>query len=477
MGARAILVIAWAASVALPASAGATPVGLAPVFHKAGVALDCSNPSSPGPRCFDLVFDRGADPNGIPLNPRWGYQVPGAPVSNVSDLCNPIFVSVFSTTVSPSCTSQSPSWDGPGSLTVASVACGFGGGPGHGHSNWAAATYTGGPIYFEDHASSLDGDDDYTMDLHTPSGRGTLKGNRQGGFIHLEFDSDETIDRFGTAWWTQLRHNVDTLGDKFHGRLLGSHAIVTGLMGIDWVHTPGMESHPVYALAIQSSPAGDWGFFVRNNGNEGLCSSNDHPVFFAGDTYTFKFPWAPGATAVSWSLQVHDGLARSLLPLPIPGAWVHVNPVPGDGVYLTFYMPSSLADAKPFYDGEIRFHWVAGKPSQNPQGPCITNPKLCQSNEDDPESMLGALLGRLLNPTQKAALQKALIPPATSDVNLPETRVTVKQLQQFPQPPLYEPPFRQTPDAAKAEREKLRQRLICQDLKGTTSSLSKACGP
>ena len=456
-------------------------------------ALKCQDPKSPGPRCLDLVFDRGADPNGIPLNPRWAYQTAGVPAMDARDLCKPIFPSIFSTAVSRACTSQAPTWDAPG-LTGpggfppgtggfwSGVICSHGGGPGKGHSNWATATYTGGPIYFEDKSSKWGGDDDYTMNLHTPNGRGSLKGNKQGGFIHLEFDSDETIDNFGTAWWARLQHDVDTLGDNFHGRKLGDRAIVTGLMGIDWVHTPAMESHPVYALAIESAP-GDWGFFVRDNGNEGFCSSYDHPVFFAGGTYTFKFNWQPGATGVQFSIGVHDGVSSSfvsntLLSNGFPGAGIpHIDIVRNDGVYVTFSFPNQalLSLLKPFYDGEIKLHWIGGRPSPAPRSVCTANPKLCTSEEDDPERMSEALLGPLLSPSEKLAMGALLTQPDTRDVRLGPRRMQIRRPRHFPQRRAAVPRNRALFDPQKAQRDRLQLFLICTYLHERIPGFPKAC--
>src|SRR5205823_6964124 len=76
----------------------------------------------------------------------------------------------------------------------------FGCGP---HVNFRAATYTG-VIFWEDH-SAPGSDDDYNFDLHRADQAGmhaagsTLAG-LPGKVMHLELDSDETIDRFKSAW-------------------------------------------------------------------------------------------------------------------------------------------------------------------------------------------------------------------------------------------------------------------------------------
>jgi hypothetical protein len=238
---------------------------------------------------LDLVSDQGVDSNGIPLNPRWGYQNPLPQSADPRRLCNPLFSSTPagpSNNVDPSCTSQSPSWDGPGLFGPGGAPPGFGGvwsavvcsqgpGPNMGHSNWFPATYTGS-LYWGEHSSSWGGDDDYSMDLWTPEQRGTLSGNFAGG-IHIEFDSDETIDHFRTRWWSDFHRAVDDSDASATRRVYGQTAIVTGLMGIDWAHTPGAELHPVWALAIHDNEGdvntSEWSFFVRNWGNEGLSGN------------------------------------------------------------------------------------------------------------------------------------------------------------------------------------------------------------
>jgi hypothetical protein len=460
--------------VSLAASSSTAAIGSHPSSSVEVATLECANPKSPGPRCLDLVFDRGADHNGIPLNPRWGYQQPGVPIADPRDLCRPLFYPFLSRIVNPACTSQSPSYDGAGGLSIAGAACPHGGGPASGHSDWVPATYTGGPLYFEDHASSWGGDDDYSMNLHVANARGSLIGNKAGGFIHLEFDSDETIDHFGTTWWNQLHQNVDNLGDSFHGRKLGDRAIVTGLMGIDWVHTPGMESHPVYAMAIESAP-GDWGFFVRNNGDEGFCSSDDHPVSFAGGVYTFKFDWQPGATGVQISAQIHDGLASFSVLNGIPGAGVQINPVLNDGVYVTFKMPSSLAQLKPFYDGEIKLHWIGGKPPKAPRSICSPNPKGCPDTEDDPEQATQALLASLLTASQKAMMQKLLTQPDTPDVKLSPHSIEIKPLRRAPPLPVGRAQVRAAVDRKKVARDQLQLRLVCGYLHDKIPGYPKTC--
>src|SRR5207249_4949649 len=125
-----------------------------------------------------------------------------------------------------------------------------------GHANWSPATYVG-RITWETHSypcdtlsgiSSLSCDDDYNFNLYTPGNAGvtTTRDN-----IRCEFDSDETIDHFNTPWWNSFHSAVDSLSDlqineslfKERGEL-GRYAIVTGLLGLEMVHSGSPELHP-----------------------------------------------------------------------------------------------------------------------------------------------------------------------------------------------------------------------------------------
>jgi hypothetical protein len=67
----------------------------------------------------------------------------------------------------------------------------------------------------------------------------------------------------------------------------GSYAIVTGLMGLDCEHSCSTELHPVWAMAVRvkSDPADVvWAIFVRNWGNEGFCSQDQHYLDLIGGT-------------------------------------------------------------------------------------------------------------------------------------------------------------------------------------------------
>src|SRR5262249_7415743 len=132
------------------------------------------------PRVLDVVSDGVTDQNGIPLNPRWGYQhsaecppqsvcSPSLPLprADARDLCPLLLVSdpaaVGGQSVNPDCTSQHPANDLPGMgiFNWSRLFCSIWAGGWNGHSNWGLATYTGN-VYWEDHSSAGGGDDEWT---------------------------------------------------------------------------------------------------------------------------------------------------------------------------------------------------------------------------------------------------------------------------------------------------------------------------
>jgi hypothetical protein len=482
LGALAAAMVITLPGAARPLVAHVSTARLFAAPHAALPAIyGCTRPSTPGTRCLDLVADGGFDPNGLPLNPRWGYQTAPFQPADVREVCTPAFS--FPATVNASCTRQSPSYDGPSGLQSRAI-CALAGGYDSGHSNWFTATYKG-RLYWGDHSSAWGGDDDYSMDLQPPGGRGVFHNNP--GLLHLEFDSDETIDHFRSAWWSDFHRAVDNSDASAAGRLYGQTAIATGLLGIDWVHTPGLESHPVYALAIHTTDEGNyvppvdkWAFFVRNSGNEGYCSSDRHGIAFYRDTYWFKLDWQPGAADVRiLQPEIHSGLARFPFSIPLPGARVFIFPVPRQGIFVTFYLPPSLYALAPFYDGEIRLHWIyaaghPGSPRRPPPSRCSIRPGAC-SEADAPEKMMETLFGPMLSASQKATIGAEITQPDTPDVTLGRHRIHIRRLHRAPSMRARRPKNRRSHDPQHARRDKLQQALLCGALGGVIPGFPTLC--
>jgi hypothetical protein len=270
----------------------------------------------PSPLPLDLE-SASFDDNGLAKNASWFYQAKGA-VKNVADLCP--------NKSAAQCSNQQPGFDGPNFLkTVVPGLCTDTslGSPSswsnvyakQGHTNWSSATFEG-TIYFEDHSGT---DDDYDMWLTGPKTASVpltlensfdLHGWTSYG-AHVEFDSDETIDHFKTDWWTKWRNAVDNNISEAHRMVDGSDAVVVGLVGLDCVHDCISEIHPAYAVAMRvpDHPVGvdRWALFVRNSGDEGFCSQDEHVLETSTLILRLKAPpLADSFSLTNQDLKVND---------------------------------------------------------------------------------------------------------------------------------------------------------------------------
>ena len=273
---------------------------------------------TPRPLPFDVVSSVApfTDSNEYPLNPEWGWQQTQDFTADDSPLYNRYL---------PNETSQPTYTDNVNNMMIGPVPA-----PGvaavvqffglchpesaqpinllpDGHTNWTEATFTGYAAW-NDHSWS---DDDYnilifTHDVCDPNKKtqlcpyttsewaaGSTKADPEEGATHqllLEFDSDETIDHFEKDDnWQLFRDKVDHSNSPLAGQqspaqqFIDAHDIVAlGLFGTDDVHGDA-ELHPVHALAIDVSTEDDyrsrtrrWMYFIRDYGNEGFCSSQQH---------------------------------------------------------------------------------------------------------------------------------------------------------------------------------------------------------
>jgi hypothetical protein len=204
-----------------------------------------------------------------------------------------------------------------------------------GHVNWGEVTYEG-PVRFVEFSKAEvtgfspsppfvhlhdvhigEGDDDVNLalfPLHVAKAP-IVPGNHKSldpdglpvdvGTIDLEFDSDETIDYFhGSTWWQDFIAQPHSIENQKDGQVIGKDAVVTGILGLDTSHGFSTEIHPVHAIAIRTKEEPDdnsgtvveeWGYFVRNWGNEGECSQERlHPAPFPSGDFSFRLPWRKG---------------------------------------------------------------------------------------------------------------------------------------------------------------------------------------
>jgi hypothetical protein len=326
---------------------------------------------------MDLV-PSGYDQNGIFYQPRWKWQImnPGQyPV--VQDLChgfpfdaNAIFLQT--------CTTQQLFVDYAWTCMNACISGRY-----PGHINWCPATYEG-TIYWDKHSPSY-ADDDYNFGL-VPSveGAGFTRSNRDylglnPGALHLEFDSDETIDQFwrwrffagSTSWWHQFHDAVDNDNNRAHSMVDGRRAIVTGLIGLDSYECSFTEIHPVWSIAIEVQPphlrpgadaSSRWAIFVRNWGNEGWCSYIDWRVHYNNNAYTFILPYPKYYEPDSLSFRGFQADFLTNYPNQVVGPWVRpvhfgtppgaVPPGPPPQILVSF---TGIPDpnAQPLIEGDI----------------------------------------------------------------------------------------------------------------------------
>jgi hypothetical protein len=319
---------------------GAAWVDLLIEHHPAGGTI------STGTGDWDLVWNN-FDDNGIPLNPNWRSNVEKKQLPDPGSCAWPWN---GSGTGKVPCTNQITNTDTYFLCEWFSSNFGFGG-----HANWTVATHTGTVTWEEKSIPTQD--DEYSVNLTTPGNAGATKGRLEG--VHVEFDSDETIDvltdDFKMPWWTAFRAVVDARDSAAHSYLDGKAMIVTGLMGVDFAHTPNGESHPAWTVAIQGNldPADDtWAMFVRNWGNEGYCSGDQHLISFVDNQYTFRLPWPKGALSGSVNLNATDFRSNNSA---IHGPFISF--IPGVAVLATFQnLPDPSVHA--LIGGELHLKWV-----------------------------------------------------------------------------------------------------------------------
>ncbi len=327
----------YSALFVLPAVAGLT---LLLSGWRLSAPVSTSGIASP----FDLV-SATTDPNGYLLNPVWTTQQgsPGA-------LADPAICGGKPWT--SACTSQTTwiddSWKCAGVGTLG------------GHANWAPVSYTG-TAYWNNH-SNPGADDDYNVDLYRDDHAGLTVGSEKSEtlgkapVLHMEFDSDETIDHFSTPWWSAFHSAVDGGKAKAQKMIDGNRAVALGLMGLDYAHSGGSELHPVFALAVETAPGFDdnaWAIFVRNRGNEGYCGSGNEELGSKRITLLLSHPGATNVEIVAdtFLFGPNDLSAARAAEVSGPDVALLYNV----GALVTFTLPDAQAGAR--INGSLHLRW------------------------------------------------------------------------------------------------------------------------
>jgi len=314
---------------------------------------------------LDVVSTGGFDDNGFALDPTWASQILQG---SVFSLANPA-------ACAPSGSAQDDpkNWySGPNPCTHFHVTTnrGFWCGP---HVNWFPVTYQADAVAWESH-SAEDADDDYNIDLLRKDYRLYGADKAVTAQVYSEFDADETIDHFQTAWWRLLHSAVDGKSRATPDSLLASSkgAVAIGLLGLDAAHGSGsVELHPIYVLAIHinDDPNDDhWAFFARNKADEGYCSSHKeglYPLTRGGDpSYTYKL-LLPRADANSFTVVKKDVKMFGKGNSTDAGSAFSAGVVFNRGALLRFTLPNpdQQEDSDEWViEGEIELAWVLNHP-------------------------------------------------------------------------------------------------------------------
>lgn len=350
-----------------------------------------------------------------------------------------------------------------------------------GHVNWFPVTVEGRASW-GDHGAFPVGDDDYTFTFYSDEeGYNPLSVNGRDG-LHVEFDSDETIDHFKSDGWVKFRDAVNSVictqvgersvcvpNKKAAAKLFDGHTILTGMFGLDGEHDMKAELHPLFAMATRRASPQDptdadevWLMFVRNRGDEGFCSSRLWDAGF--EDYTFHLPWIPGMTSVevNWSKTQFEGTDGTSGPTV---AVLRPPVLPIDtqklGVYVTFHL--GPAASSPFIDGVLHLAWT---------GPVVTErrtssvPRRAAGGDaaggfDEAEHMIQAVVNQL-TPAQRQEIEKARVAVARPAVHrLPPG--TVARITAAPSIARIARlrAINAGPAAAKANRDAARVRALC----------------
>jgi hypothetical protein len=430
---------------------------------------------------FDLVFTQ-TDPNDFPFDGEWGWQKETGQLPDASKIC----LDLANGFNNPSCTTQTPSVDSPGGWN--GFWCGTSANTSiDGHVNWMPGTWEG-PIAWDGH-SQPGSDDDYNINLTPPGGAGLTANN--AGTIHTEFDSDETIDHFTTAWWQGFHKAVDTddtntalclegggqpsafcANEKNASTLIDGHdAIVVGLFGLDCEHSCSAELHPVYALAIhvKDDVADDtWAIFARNWGDEGYCSQDSHLLDTRSIAFLIPRALATGVKVTSADFLTNGAASGPAVSLAAGGAIVQFGlPDPSASTSLDGELHLSWTVRQPLpITGNAGAHELAARAGTLPG--TTTIPPIGKETEENSEAKLAALV-RGLPRAKQAAIVSAL------QDSVAETPRALASLKTTPSRLVLRPTVSAVFDTTKAQRDAKRAKALCAAFGGNIPGSPTAC--
>lgn len=322
------------------------------------------------------------------------------------------------------------------------------------------------------------------MAIFTPGVNGSAGGTTAGNLtsdhagaeadIGVEFDSDETIDHFdGSAIWKSFHDAVDNDDNKAHGMVDRHDAVIIGLMGMDEMHGTYSEIHPVHALAVREGsqaftgdvldPAHDrWFFFVRNWGDEGECSHEQHYLEATQISLQLPPPVLEGQNTKFTTATLNEGETQVL---GSGASTDHTFFSGAEGTFVTFNLPQG--DAQGFVFGEISLNWKAQgaapggpQPRSRPQRPARPGRAIAESEKQRPENGLRELWSGFTSEQQQTYKQilTALYPgQPRRTTTLHRIRVTTTP----PHKPKTVPRLREAPATEKLRRDTARLQAFC----------------
>jgi len=332
----------------------------------ANLMVSQSGPSFP----MNLDYSQ-LDQNGFAIGPSWSWQEihknDDKPFPSPKELCGNFAVQNSDDPLNPPMSQGNP----PCSNQISGIdfpygghdfiCSNFGGDQGslHGHINWFPAMYEGDLFWEELTPWYKLGDGDYNFSM-VPDNQGGITADNaralKSGRIALgiEFDSAEVSSAFSSGWWKKFKDASDL---QRHSMVDQSHAVIWGNMGLDSEHFAHSELHPVYAIAIEdknSKPEDDvWRILVRNWGNEGFCSQNQH--YLNSQKFAVLIP----RKGVITSELLQTGTSVASKPAGLSWSFAPV----ADGALVTFDV--GPPQQKQMFAGELHIKWTAASTVNN----------------------------------------------------------------------------------------------------------------
>jgi hypothetical protein len=233
-------------------------------------------------------------------------------------------------------------------------------------------------------------------------------------------------------------------------------------------HGCATELHPVYGLAIHinDNPQDDtWAIFVRNWGNEGYCSQDQHPL----DTNRMAF-FLPRQSATA----VNVNTASTFLTDTSEAGGPFVSLVPDRGATVEFELLDPTKGAR--INGELHLQWTVA-PGAAPAVTVVAPSALAMHVAAEAlgprvveiEQRLGSLLAQQLPPDARRTMTERLARPRSFD------ELTPRKMDAALPKPARPASTRPVADPHKAQRDLERAEAICAAFGRNIPGMPDAC--